>query len=999
MATDVDAVEGVPGPGFRGGIPATRAGLDPGRLQQVIVDRLDSAIVGAVRAAITIADPEDRVIAFSQIAKEISGPSVLNGDAGGAVELSVIRGAVKAFEDFKQTGVGSCHRESWCWPVRQQRERADDAISQLETLQGLTLELSRVSGEAEMRRAVVEGVAETTGASSVELALVSLDGALESCEHYGDLEQELGTTLWARGWSGSARPQEGGSGRLVWTHSDGTTFDGASSNVTDGALDQLIKAVTISLEFNDEIIGVLQLGFGEPRAFPALSRAFVETVGAICSGALGRVRLTGTLTNLRAVADLSQHSLAAVARHIPVGFVLFDAAGNITLINEAANSVFGVPEERLPEIETVGSKALDAFNARWAHNLKPITQEESQIPRALAGEFIRDEEIVVRHPFSGEEVYLKMFAGPIVDAMGGIKGAAAAVMDVTEHHQTLDRLRVSEAETRHRERLYRSLVEASPDGVVFTDLSGNICLANQALASMVASPDSTPLIGQSIQALGLDVEGARIGPPEQAMLAAATQYDRALRQGDGSWRYFDIRSALVPSEGSEAAGIIRVIRDVTAVKQLESDLIRRAETDELTGLPNRLGLENWLSRHTALQPDNCAILLLDLDDFKEVNDTFSHQVGDLLLQAAADRMRLLLRSGDRLSRFGADTFVIAAADTNHVEAEGLARRVMATLADPFLVGEQVVVTQASIGIAMYPDHGRDTATLIRYADIAMHIAKSSRCGVAIFKEENNPYRPERLSLILDLREAVEREQLRVHYQPKVDLATGSVCAVEALVRWQHPVHGLLHPGAFIPLAEATGIIVPMTHEVIRLAVGEAAKSQVTHPEVSVAVNLSARNLADPNLVGHILRLVKEAEMSPSQLKIELTESAVISNPEAALKTLRHLKSEGLRLAIDDFGAGYTSLAYLQRLPLDEVKIDRSFVTDLLENRSNAFIVRSIIDLGHSLGLKVVAEGVETEQVKNVLAVLGCDIVQGLLLGPAVPASELPRLLQNVRRSV
>jgi EAL domain-containing protein (putative c-di-GMP-specific phosphodiesterase class I) len=322
----------------------------------------------------------------------------------------------------------------------------------------------------------------------------------------------------------------------------------------------------------------------------------------------------------------------------------------------------------------------------------------------------------------------------------------------------------------------------------------------------------------------------------------------------------------------------------------------------------------------------------------------------------------------------------------------LAERMTKALDDPFTVQGVRLDVRASIGLALSPDHGSDGETLLQRADVALYTAKERRGCYAIYQPENDEHTPERLALLGDLRRGIDANELVVYYQPKCDSRTGQIVGVEALVRWQHPKHGLLMPDEFIPTAENTGLIEPLTMEVLRQSVTDSNRWRAAGIQVQVAVNLSVRHLTNLNLPGQIAEILTEHDVPPSMLTLEVTESTIMADPTRAVTVLAMLREQGIALAIDDFGTGYSSLSYLRRLAVDELKIDRSFVSRLAIDEHDAVIVRSTIELGHNLGLRVVAEGVETEEIWRRLLPLGCDVVQGYYISHPVPAAELERWL-------
>jgi diguanylate cyclase (GGDEF)-like protein len=412
--------------------------------------------------------------------------------------------------------------------------------------------------------------------------------------------------------------------------------------------------------------------------------------------------------------------------------------------------------------------------------------------------------------------------------------------------------------------------------------------------------------------------------------------------------------------------------------------------DHLTGLPNRLHFHQRLEKRL-LATGSATVLLMDLDRFKEVNDTLGHDVGDQLLDQVGQRLRRLEHEETMVARLGGDEFAVLLG-TDDVHVEGMVQRISRDFRNPFYLGDVDLDVSASIGIAVAPQDGSSAALLLRRAEVAMYDAKRHLAGVAHYSSDRDPYSARRLSLISDLSRALDERTLEVHYQPQAEPDTGRVTGVEALLRWRHPIWGNVTPDEFIPLSEHTGLIRPLTRFVIETAIQQCAEWRDAGTPVQMAVNVSMRNLLEPELADIVARLLVRANLPASLLKFEVTESAIVSDPDRAVTALERMVDLGLSLSVDDFGTGYSSLTRLRNLPVHEVKIDREFVRYVADSSEDLAIVRAVINLGHDLGLRVVAEGVEDEASWRILQGLECDLIQGYLLARPMAAEEMTRWL-------
>jgi len=431
------------------------------------------------------------------------------------------------------------------------------------------------------------------------------------------------------------------------------------------------------------------------------------------------------------------------------------------------------------------------------------------------------------------------------------------------------------------------------------------------------------------------------------------------------------------------------MRDGIAHRELE--IRRLAYWDTLTSLPNRVQFVNWLKKaitESKVHYDACYILMLDLDRFKNVNDVLGQRFGDALLRKVAERLKTQLGEKGQIARLGGDEFAILLTNSNRSEAQAVAAQILKSLEEPMLLEDQTVDLGAGIGIAGFPEHGSDAESLLSHAEVAMYIAKRSGNEAVVFDPAIDKISEQNLSLLSELRRAVDQNELQLQVQPKVLLSTGHVIGVEALVRWKHPERGMVFPDQFIPFAEKTGFIRRITYWMMERTAGLCKECELKGLHLKFSVNLSTRDLLDQELPAKFADILARHQVTPASFCLEITESAIMDDPLRAQQTLEKLHEMHFDLSIDDFGTGYSSLAYLKRLPVNELKIDKSFVMSMESDTDDTKIVRSTIDLGHNMGLRVVAEGIESEAIWRQLAKLGCDQGQGYFISKPMPAEQL-----------
>jgi diguanylate cyclase (GGDEF)-like protein/PAS domain S-box-containing protein len=559
------------------------------------------------------------------------------------------------------------------------------------------------------------------------------------------------------------------------------------------------------------------------------------------------------------------------------------------------------------------------------------------------------------------------------------------------------------AARRKNERRFQSLIEKSSDIITVVSVDGTILYESPSVERLLG-PGSHGLTGTRLQDhIHPDdhelVCNALLAPPGEGQ-----PFEFRVPARDGGWRTLEatINHLL---DDPNVGGIVLNCRDITARKQDEQTIRHLAYFDALTGLANRTLFNDRLAQALAHSKRRgargLAIMFLDLDRFKAINDTLGHGAGDELLRLLATRLGTTLREEDTVARLGGDEFLFLFPDVDDVEdAARIAQKLLAVFQQPFTLGDHEYHVTGSIGISMFPLDGGDAESILRNADTALHRAKMQGGNrYQLYAPAMNALAVKSLILENSLRRAIDRNELKLHYQPMRNLATGGTVAVEALMRWQHPDLNLISPAEFIPIAEETGLIVPMTRWALRTACAQMKNWQREGvPLQSVSVNVSAYHFQDMNLPAMLDEILRAEQLDGRHLCVELTESVMMDDAEASIATLQELKKLGVKISIDDFGTGFSSLSYLRRLPIDTLKIDQSFVKRISNDSEDAAIVMLIISMAHTLNLGVVAEGVETESQMEFLRANGCNIIQGFLISRPLPVEEITRFLSLSSRA-
>ncbi|MDP9372722.1 MAG: EAL domain-containing protein, partial [Chloroflexota bacterium] len=823
-------------------------------------------------------------------------------------------------------------------------------------------------------RTVVAAIAQTFGYTQVSLYLREGEVLL--------LQQQVGyDRVLAR-----IPVAEGVTGRVARTGRPVLLADVRADPAFLGAIDGIVSEVCVPLVDEGRVVGVLNLESTEGVRLAEddlrLMTALAEQVGL----AMGRARLYTALRAAEAKYRTLVEQLPAVIYINPIdkgGAGRYYSPQIEALVGYTADEWLADPHLGRSLLHPDDRERVLADGARSSATGAPFGAEYRLIRRDGRVIWIRDDSVVIR------------------DDAGHPRFWQGLMRDITERKQAEEALR-------HSEERFRALVQHAGDVIAVLDAAGT---------TRYVSPAVERVLGHRPAALVGTVAFTRVHPDDLARVrhlfaellhapGATVAAPLRLQHADGSWRSIDATANNLLDEPS-VRGIVVNYRDSTERQAIEERLAHQAFHDPLTGLPNRVLFLDRLDRalaHGNRRGGSVGLLFLDLDRFKVINDSLGHDVGDRLLVAVAARLRDCVRPQDLVARFGGDEFTILLRDLADAgEATGVAGRVIDALQAPFTVGGREIVTSASIGIVLRPPDGEPAAHLLRDADVAMYRAKArGRAHYAVFDPSMSAAALARLEGEHDLRRGLERGEFRVYYQPQVALATGRMTGMEALVRWAHPARGLLPPAEFIPLAEETGLILPLGRWVLTEACRQARAWQEQYPGAPapiMSVNLSASQFQQPHLVAEVAQALREIALEPGRLQLELTESVVMEDALTTMATLRELKGLGVGLALDDFGTGYSSLSYLKRFPIDTLKVDKAFLAGRENDSADAAILAAVVSLGHALGMQVTGEGIESaEQLARVRA-LGCELGQGYYFAKPLPGDAAGRLVGSGRLAV
>jgi diguanylate cyclase (GGDEF)-like protein/PAS domain S-box-containing protein len=688
------------------------------------------------------------------------------------------------------------------------------------------------------------------------------------------------------------------------------------------------------------------------------------------------VKISGIAMDIdeRKRAEEGLRLLATALEEAPNAIVLTDHQGTILWVNPAFTEMTGYTAD-----EAIGKNP-----GLWRSDEQDAGFYAALWNTIAAGTVWRGE--VVNRKKDGSLYTEEMTVAPVRSAAGAVSHYVAIKQDITQR-------KLAEQALQDAEQKYRSIFENAVLGIFQTNLEGDFVSVNPALARLGGYDSPEDFLNHVPGAAEIYVDLKRRDELRELLLAqkVVRDFEVEVKTKDGAKRTTSINVGAVADSEGKIFYLEGTVQDITERKAAEARVQFLAYHDALTGLPNRVLFEDRLAKALAnarRRQERVAVLWLDLDNFKTINDSLGHSVGDLLLKLVGERLHRHTRAQDTVAKVGGDEFVFALINPGHIShAAAAVERIRRVVAHAFEVQGRVLNVTCSIGISLFPDHGGDSETLLKNADQAMYCAKENgRNNFRFFTSELNDRAMERLTLENSLRVALANKELFLVYQPQLEIATGRITGGEALLRWRHPELGLVAPDRFIPIAENSGLIIPIGEWVLKTACTQARCWQdLGLPALPIAVNVSAVQLQQEHFLRLVRRVLEETGLAPQYLELELTEGVLFSNSGKALAVLQELAGMGLPLSIDDFGAGYSSLSYLQDLPVCKLKIDRSFMRAMTVNPRDAAITAAVISMGHSLNLKVLAEGVETEEQMSFLRAHGCDEIQGFYFSQPLEA--------------
>jgi diguanylate cyclase (GGDEF)-like protein/PAS domain S-box-containing protein len=672
----------------------------------------------------------------------------------------------------------------------------------------------------------------------------------------------------------------------------------------------------------------------------------------------------------------------------------------LLLIREMQHGGYEVTFER---VDTAAALTAALARSEWDIVISDYTMHNFSAPEALklVKESGLDLPFIIVSGSIGEDTTVAAMKAGAHDYMmkGKLERLVPGIERELREAESRRQRRQEDEDLRRTVELFQSLVENSSDIIILIEINGRVLYLSPSVEQILGYRQCE-LVGQTIfkYVHPDDVPFMReiIWRGSQTVQKTFSVEFR-FRHKDGSWRMLE---SLGRGHRNHSGTLVTIINSRNIKERNRADeMIQPTDYyDTLTDLPNRKMFYGRLLnaiRTNSSEGKPLALLFLDLDNFKEINKSRGYHSGDLLLKEVGARLKSVLLEPDTVARLGGDEFAILLSHlSNSEDIKAVIQKIQGVLQSPFVIESLPIMVEASIGIALYPDHGENPDRLMQGAEIAMYTAKGTGSGYAIYDTKQDRPNSRRLVLMGELRQMIEKDQLLLYYQPKISFRTRHVTGMEALIRWQHPNYGIVPPDEFILPAEQTGLIHPLTRWVFKKALLQYRAWDQTGFNILISVNLSVRNLHDPQLADHLGEILKDSGGKPEQLELEITESAIMANPQRALETITRLKDMGFRFAIDDFGVGYSSLAYLKKLPVDAIKIDKSFVIDMATDKDDVLIVHSTINLAHNLGLTVVAEGVETEKIWDRLNDFGCDAAQGYYISKPLPADECSRWLKE-----